>query len=277
MRGMWGVVLLVGAVGCKDVKGLGDLMNTKPKVSFQKLQIKDIDFQRVQTVFVLKVDNPYPVGLKLTSKEWALAIDGNDFLDGKGGGGLKLAANGSAPVRIPVATRFQDLFAVAGAVKGKDEIPYVLNTKLGFDTPFGEVKVPLKKQGMFPALHLPRVSLKALRLDKLDLLTQTAKLSLDLGVGSDQGSAIGFDAVNYGIKFGGAQVATGRTSKKNIGDSGTLTIPIDLKLVKLGSGIVNAIKNKGTIDVGLDADIDVSTPFGPVPLGIARSKSLKLN
>lgn len=276
MRAMWGWVFGIAMVGCKDLKGLPDLVNQKPKVTFDQLRIKDINFERVDSVFVLKVKNPYPVGLSLTSQEWSLGLAGNDFLDGSGGGGVKLKANGTAPVRIPVGTKFQDIFSVVGAMKGQDEIPYTLKTKLGFNTPVGEIKVPLNHQGTFPALHLPKIRLKALRLDRIDLASQTAKLALDLGVNSDQGSAIGFDAVNYGIKLDGANVANGRTAKANIGDSSTLTIPINVKLLELGSGIVQAIRNKGTLDVGFDAGIDVSTPFGVVPLDVVRSKSLKL-
>ena len=107
-------------------------------------------------------------------------------------------------------------------------------------------------------------------------MSQTASLALDVGVTSDQGSNISFDGFDYKVKLDGERVVTGNTRLASIGESGTLTVPIDLNLLQLGAGVVRAIKNKGTLDVGLDADIDVATPFGVLPLQIDKAKSLKL-
>jgi len=118
--------------------------------------------------------------------------------------------------------------------------------------------------------------LKALRLERIDLASQTAKLALDLGVGSDQGSNIAFDALRYDIALGGARVASGETSKSGIGDRSVLTNPIDQNLVQLGSGVASAVRSKGSLDVAFDAGIQVATPFGTVPLDIDRSRKLRL-
>lgn len=273
---MLGLGLALGLGGCKGIANMPDLANVKPDVRFSDLKIKAIDFDGVDTRFVLEVRNPYPVGLKLTKNDWVLKLADQPFLDGSDSKGIDIAANGRSPLRIPVSMRWADAFRVASGVKGEDEIPFMLRTKLGFRTPVGNVEVPLRHEGVLPALHTPKISLKALRVEGINLAKQTANLALDLGVASDQGSNIGFDKFAYDIAFNGRRVINGRTSLAGIGDSETLTLPIALNLLELGGGIANAIKNKGTLDVGLGANIDVATPFGVVPLNLDKAKSLKL-
>lgn len=268
-------LLMMALSACKGIANMPDIRVVKPELTFKDLRVKAIDFQGIDTRFVLRVQNPYPVKLKVASNDWKLKLAGEDFLDGTGGK-LDIEARQSSPVRIPVAMQWADMFRVAGSLKGKDEIPFVLRTTMGFDTPLGRVQVPLRHQGTLPALHKPRISLKGIRVEGLNLATQTARLALDVGVASDQGAAIGFDAFDYRIRFNGANVVNGQTSMANIGDEGTLTVPISLKLLNLGAGIVRAVKNKGTLDVGLAADIDVATPFGIVPLQVDRSKNMQL-
>lgn len=271
-----GLVFGLTTAGCQGgIPNINDLKNLRPEVHFKDLKVKGIDFQSIDTNFVMQVKNPYPVGMKLQSHSWSLALAGNDFVDGTGGK-LSIGANGASPVRIPVNMAWADAFRVAGAMKGKDEIPFVFKSRMGFNTPIGEVKVPLKHEGTLPALHLPRVRLAGLKVQGIDLLSQTASLALDLGVDTDQGSTISFDAVDYAVKFNGGRVANGNTQLRNINRSGTLRIPIDVNLLQLGTGVANAIKKKGNLDVGLAAQIDVGTPFGAVPLNIDKAKSLKL-
>ena len=273
----YGLGLALLTTGCKggSIPGLPELRSLKPEVAFKDVKIRDITFQGLDTRFVLEVKNPYPVGMKLLSNDWSLALAGNEFLDGSGGR-VNIEAGRKSPVRIPVAMDWTDAFAVAGAMKGRDEIPFELHTRMGFSTPVGEVKVPLRHSGSLPALHKPQVRLQGLRVDGLDLVKQTARLELDVGVDTDQGATISFDAIDYGIRFNGTRVADGNTRLSNIDGSGTLTVPINVNLLELGGGIARAIKNKESLDVGLAANIDVGTPFGSVPLQVDKARSLQL-
>ncbi len=271
------VLLAVLTTGCKQgLPGLGDLKNVRPDVSFKNLKVQDIDFQRIRTRFVFEVHNPYPVGISLTRNDWALGLAGQDFLDGSDADPLRLPASRSSPLRIPVAMQWADAFRVAGAAKGKDEIPYDLHLDLAFDTPIGNLRVPIDKRGTLPALHKPKVSLQALRLKNLNVLRQTASLALDLRVTSEQASAIRFAGFDYGVKLDGTRVVTGKTSMPSFQGQGTLTIPLDIQLLDLGKSVVRAIKNKASVQVGLDADVDVDTPFGMVPLKLSEGRELRI-
>lgn len=272
-----GLLLSLTTTGCDGkIPNMAELRKLKPEVNFKDVKVKGITFQNIDTDFIMQVKNPYPVGMKVASNDWSLSLAGSDFLDGSGGK-LNIGANGRSPVKIPIKMAWADAFRVAGAMKGKDEIPFVFQTRMGFNTPVGEIKVPLRHEGTLPALHVPRVQLNGLKVKGIDLATQTAKLALNLGVESDQGSNISFDAFDYNVKFNGSRVANGNTRLANIGGSSNLSIPINVNLLELGAGIANAIKTKGNLDVGLGAQINVGTPFGSVPLNIDKAKKLKLN
>lgn len=274
MRG-WPLIL-VSLAGCKQLPKMPDLKEVLPEVRFADLKVEEVDFKGLDGRFVLEVDNPYPLELNLAETSWKLGLAGHPFLDGTNEEGLSIAPSETSKVRIPFGLKWKNAFDVVTDAKGKDSLPYSLDTTLGFTTPIGPVSVPLKHDGELPALHAPKVSLKALRVEKLDLLKQTASLALDLGLTSDQASALTFETFSYGVALAGTSVATGDTKIGAVDGSKDVTLPIDLKLLNLGVVIVEAITKKTRLEVRLTADASVGTPLGVIPLSIDELADLAL-
>ncbi len=272
----WPLAALLLLTGCAKLPKLGDLQDYLPKVTFKKLDVKDVDFKGATSTFVLNVDNPHPIGLDIPAVNWDLDLGGTDFLNGVKDTPISLAAQDVKPVRVPVDVKWKSIFDVVQATKGKDAVPYAFGGDIKVETPVGPLKVPFKHEGDLPVIHTPKVSLKGLRVAKLDVLKNTATLELDIGLDSDQGSAIGVDAFDYDIKLSGTKVADGKAAISAIDGSTTATLPMNLKLLELGTTIVNAITKKTSLDVGLDADASFDTPLGVVPLKINETQSLKL-
>ncbi len=94
-----------------------------------------------------------------------------------------------------------------------------------------------------------------------------------------QASALSFLDFDYAFKLGGKSIVKGlvRTlADVPPGQQEKVTIPINIDLMAVGSTIVSAITNRSKVDVGLDANMNVNTPFGVVPLKIANLSSLKI-
>jgi len=278
MRTLIPLVSLALLAGCgKHPPKLGKLKDLLPEVSFEELKVKDIDFHGMETAFVFKVENPYPLGLELETLNWTLDLVGNDFLDGAKDKGIDIDPNAASKVRIPVGVKFVDVFKIAGDAKAAGEVPWNIKGDFSFKSPIGPLTIPVRAQGVMPALSAPKVSLQALRVGKLDLRTQTASLELDIGLSSDQAAPLTFSKFGYGIKLAGTEVASGDARIATIEDGeGTMTLPIDLKLLELGATIVDAVTKKSVLKVRLDADAEVDTPVGTIPLVVKEIRDLQL-
>lgn len=265
---------VVAAMGCKQLPNMRDLKDLLPEVHFDELKVDQIDFQKLDAKFVLDVTNPYPLELALAETSWKLGLAGSPFLDGTNEKGTVIAASETSKVRIPFTMRWVDAFAVVSQAREGDTMPYSLDAELGFDSPVGRVEIPLHREGDMPALHAPRLSLKGLRVAGLDLAKQTATIEVDLGLQSDQPSALTFEAFQYGLKLAGHDVASGRAQVGAVQDSKTVTLPADIRLIALGEAVVDSLTQKKPVKVRLTGDASVGTPFGVVPFDFDESADL---
>jgi LEA14-like dessication related protein len=270
----WLACAAATAAGCKDPRAMGDLKKLLPEVSFADLKVDRIDFEGLDAKIVLHVKNPYPLGLDLAQASWKLGLAGSPFLDGTNDKGLSVPANDIGKLRLPFSLKFADAFRVVAGSDGLEQLPYTFDADLGFDTPIGEVSIPFAHQGELPALHLPTVSLTALRVGGIDLARQTASIELDLRLQSDQPSPLAFDAFDYDLRLAGQHVADGQARIGAVDGTKDVTLPIDLQLVSIGTAIVDILRGNEPVSVRLQADATVDTPFGAVPLTVDRTADL---
>jgi hypothetical protein len=104
-------------------------------------------------------------------------------------------------------------------------------------------------------------------------------LDIDLGVDNELGSTLFFNRFDYGLSLGGNDVADGVVPTFDVGGAtkSTLTLPVTVDLFSLGAGVVDAILDGGSVDVGLEATMDVDTPFGVVPLTIDETGQVSIS
>jgi LEA14-like dessication related protein len=243
-----------------------------PTVSFDDFTVRQIDFEQIGVDFAFAIDNPHPVSIDLAAFDYQLSLQDISLITGDAEDGFTLEANGASPLVIPVDLAFLDTWNVVEATRGVDTIDYSLSGSFGFNTPIGQVDLPYRELGGdFPALRTPVFSLQALRLDAFDLFALDATLALDLGVDNAHESSLFFEAFHYTLDLAGEPVVSGVVD--NLGEvagaqGGTFTLPIEVDLLKASLGIVDALTFQKPIDVGLVATMDVSTPFGVIPLDL---------
>lgn len=280
MRNALLIATLALVVGCKKFPDLGGvkLSDYMPKVAFDRLRVDRVDFGGVDAVFVLNVENPAPVDLRLASFEYDLALEGLDFLDGRSDDGFALSARDTSKLRIPASIGFADVFALVGDLRGKDEIGFGLKGKLGVNTPLGPLDVPFDEQGRLPTLQAPKIEPKAVRIGQINLLQNRASVEIDLAVTNRaKAAAYGMKDFAYGIDLGGRRVIDGNLADLSVaaGATETRTIPVNLNLLELGTTIVTSLQQKRPLDVRLDAGLGVDTPLGVIPLRVDELVSLR--
>ncbi len=255
--------------------GCEALAELTPKVTFERLDVNDINFEHADVDFVFAVDNPNPIDVGLADFSYALALEEVPFLEGDNGQGFQLEANGTSELGLPLDIAFAQVFETIEATRGEDLVDFRLAGDMGFNTPAGKVDLPYSEEGDFPALRTPTFRFQALRVPKVGLTT--ADVEIDLGVDNPQGATLFFDAFDYGLSLGGNDVAAGFVSTFAVegAQEGTLTLPISVSLLSVGEVILDAVAGE-RIDLGIDATMDVDTPFGIVPLSIDETGKLRV-
>jgi len=246
-----------------------------PKVTFDRLDINELDFQHADVDFVFAVDNPNPVQIGLATLTYDLALEEQPFLSGDDLDGITLAANGSSDLPLPVDVVFGELIDTLDATRGEDVVDFQLSGKMGFDTPAGKVDLPYSEGGGFPALRTPTFRFQGVRIPKVDFTS--ADIEVDLGVDNPQGSTLFFDRFDYNLRLGDTDVVDGLVSTFAVeaGQEGTLTLPFSVSLLSVGEVVLAAIAGE-PLPLGIDANMDVDTPFGVVPLSIDETGNLQV-
>lgn len=268
---------LLTLAGCPKI--FKDLDKFKPTIQFKELRLREIDFNAADVDFAFNIRNPNPIKVKFSSLTYDLDLAGSKLFNGKDANGLTIGAEKTTELVLPVTVRWTDLIETAGAIRGKDEVPFVLSGTFGFNTPLGEVRIPFEREGQFPILQKPSIAFDSLKVADFNLLQQTAKLELDLDVSHEQGSSLSFADFDYTLSLDGDRVATGRVpsfATVGAGQSKKVTLPINVNLTSLGAAVVNTIRQKEEINVGLKGQMMVNTPYGQVPLDLDKSRKLQL-
>ena len=250
------------------ISGCAEAERFLPKVKFDKLDVRAITFEQIDTDFVFNVSNPNPIEINLASFSYALNLQEIELFSGGNEDGFGLANRGDTQLVLPVDIVFADAWNTVSATRGEDVVGFGLNGHFGFNTPLGEMKLPYDEGGNFPALRTPKFSFKKLKLTHISIWD--ADLEIDLGVVNEHQSTLFFDNFDYGLQLGGKSVASGLVHTFDVdGDSeGTVTLPINIDLLTAGVTLVDAIIGRGELNIGLSAGMDVDTPFGIIPLSI---------
>lgn len=251
--------------------GCAELEPYLPTVNFKTLDPQDISFEGADIDFVFNVRNPNPINIGLSSFSYDLDLADTPLFAGDNEDGFELEAVGDSELRLPVSLTWQGVYDTITATRGIDTVPFGLKGDFGFDTPIGEALLPYDEGGDFPAVRTPKFRFQKVRVRNVDLFTQTAKIDVDLGVTNEHASSLIFENFDYNVKLGGTSVATGKIAELGevLGaEEGTLTLPINVNLLSVGTEVYQAITGNGTMNMKLNASSDVDTPFGLLPLSV---------
>lgn len=265
--------MLLLLVGCEE------LQQATPDVRFDTLRIDDIDFDQVDSEFVFQVDNPNPVEVSLASFSYDLELETVSLLSGEEPEGLRLPALDSAEVRLPATLVWRDVYDSIQATRGEDEVDFGLAGRFGFMTPWGELALPYQTDGRFPALRTPRFRLGKLRVAEVDVLAGKADVALELGIDNDHGSTLTFSELDYAVSFAGREVADGLVPSLASVDGATervVEVPLTIDLIQAGTAIVSVLTRGDRLDAGIDATVDVDTPFGQLPLTVDETGQVEV-
>jgi LEA14-like dessication related protein len=247
-----------------------------PDVKVDSVQISDISFSDVTLDFNLLIQNPNGFGVSLGGFDYSFSLQDKEVLKGDEDKEISLAASANSALQIPLTLNFQDVYALAKETKDLDSLSYHLAGHFKPSGILSEFKIPFSKTGTLPNMRLPRLSLKSLKLNKLNFSGVEMGVALDV----DNPNMFGFDIgkFDYKISLAGNQVAEGATlnlAQIPAKQSGTINLPISFSFFGVASTLSSALTGK-SIDCAVEGNAAVNTPLGEMNLPIAVSQRVEI-
>ncbi|GEM_PF-2782751 len=132
--------LVLPLSGCKTgLKGLTE----EPKVRLDHVYTNKVDFSGAHLMFVLEVENPNPVDIKIDELDYSISLFNKKFADGKAAEGLKVPARSKANIELPLPVKFDQLFNNFADALSASEVPF----KVEGQAKSGWFKFPFAKEG----------------------------------------------------------------------------------------------------------------------------------
>lgn len=271
---------LAATPGCKTLSDLA-AGAAKPGVAVKGVRFGDLTADGLTLLFDTEVSNPYAVDLPLVNLDYGLASGGTRFLTGSAPVQGSVPAHGSSVVVLPAKVSFGPLLTAVSGVRPGAVVPYTADMKLSVDVPAvaggGRLALPLTKSGELPVPAVPEVSIAGIKIGQVGLSRAAATLTLN--VKNTNSFAADLSRLDVALDLSGARVGSvsaARSLSLLPGASGTVELPMDFSLSKLGIAAFRAMRGN---DAGyrVTGEAGVQTPFGPLVMPFDRAGTTKVS
>ncbi len=144
----------------------------KPRLVMGGIQIKNMDKERIEADVSVLIDNPAPIGLKADSLSYRLFIGGTEVMRSTYAKSIKLAANDSSQITLPVTIANERLVKTLKSLeqRGVDSTDYTVKARLYADVPLlRNQPLDIEISRKLPLFRLPEAKIIDTDLDKLGL------------------------------------------------------------------------------------------------------------
>jgi LEA14-like dessication related protein len=240
------LLLPLFGTACAGLQEFARAAFQRPKLTFRSAALQALDLEGATVAFKFDLENPNSVGIDVARAGYAIEIDGTRIVAGDLPTGLKIPANGTAPIAFPVRVRFRDVPGVVSLLtNGKEDIPYELSGTLGVRTPIGIIDLPLSHSDRVRLPKLPRFAVEGLSVRSVSFTS--AALDVRLRVGNPNGFPLPAGALDYTLAVGGSRVARAEGAKIAAvpgGASAVLEIPVRVDLASAGRAASDLVLGK---------------------------------
>ena len=141
----------------------------EPLVSLHSVEITGLSFTGAQLLCKVQVENPNAFDIPFPETGWEFFINANSFISGVIKNNEQIRARRSTLVEVPVNLNYVDIFNTFRSLKGSQKADYKIALAIKFAIPIlGDKVWNFEREGEFPVLQLPRLSMPSMRFDSLD-------------------------------------------------------------------------------------------------------------
>jgi len=252
-------LIAVFLLSCSSMQDL--LQTQKPRLSVKETRLSDMSFESVTLTVDIQIDNPNSYGINMAGFDYDFSVSGKTFLQGDQNRSMNVPPQGKTTLPIPVRINFIELYNMIRSLKDQDNAPYRIACGLTFDIPvLGPSRIPVSHSGSIPAVKLPAVDVAGIKTN--DISITGAALELRLKINNPNGFGLSLKNIDYDFSVDGNRWVQGRQPKAmSIArkTTGTVTIPISLNFLEMGSTVYNLISGDNELNYRLSGAVDLGT------------------
>ncbi|MFQ5605914.1 MAG: LEA type 2 family protein [bacterium] len=248
---------------CSSVQDFIKSSVQKPKVAFSGVKIQGLNFEKIDLLFDLTVNNPNAVGVKMAGFDYDFLIDQRAFVSGNQPQIVEIPANGKNVVHVPVTLRFNDVFQTFKEYPQKDSTRYELKCGFSFDLPvLGVQRIAVSKSGHIPLLKIPRLKVVALKLKNLRLTG--ADLELQVQLQNPNSFKVILKTLDYKFAINNQTWLSGSShdqyqiaaKKDNL-----IRLPLSLNFLQIGASVPQLLKSDSPLNYQFQGKLDLTSSF----------------
>jgi len=236
-----------------------------PKVRKVRPRFQKIGWSGIDVEFDIHVYNPNLVPLRTPRFRAGLDIEGTEFLRTEVPVAQSLGARRTSTITIPTRISYRRVWDTYQKIRDAGEASYRLRGALLFAFLWRDLAVPVKHEGKFPVLRMPRF--EAVRIGFSRPSLARLRLAIDVEVTNRNVFEVDIRDLGYAFHLGEARVAglTLSTGGGAIGagQTGTVTLAGDVAASRAMMGLMNVaeIRKARLVPTGY-----LKTPYGKVKL-----------
>lgn len=244
-----GLSLLAGCAALEE-----ELARRQPTAAVESLRLAGLGFDAAEVVVDVRIDNPNAIAIELAGFDYELRLAGRPLLSGDRRQHVTVPADGSGRLEVPLRLAYDEVYALARDLEGRDAVDYAVDLALRVDVPaLGRREIGLSASGRLPLPRSPRVELRSLRLDALD--AEGARLVLALGVDNPNGFDLTLAELRYTLRVDNRRWASGtmtRSAAVPAHGTGRLSLPLELDFAAIGGEAWQVLTGSGALDYTLE-------------------------
>lgn len=251
------IISIVHIAGCSALKDFANIQ--QPTVDFNRVTVQSFNFNSVNLLFDLEVNNPNQVGVDAEEYSYEFFINDKSFINGRQEENLRIDRGSSSFVQIPVSLNFSEIYDMFNSFAGRDSFSYRLASEIQFDIPgLGRRMVPVSAAGELPIPKLPRIEFGGFDVTNLSL--SGADLVLGIRIFNPNIFGINLSNIDYLLNVNNREWLNA-----NIGDhiriganeENLVNIPIRLNAAQMGSVFVEIMRGSSELHYSLSGSADV--------------------
>ena len=206
-------LFLICQTGMAAIKNPIQSVFNKPDVETEGFEITSLDFDSIEGILNLKINNLNSISIDYPQVTWSLKLGDilykSETLPDNG----KIAPNKVEEIKIPISIQFNELYEKHPSLQRVDVIPYTVDADFNFKLPiFGKSNNSVVATGELPMLKKPLVTLDSIQLTSME--PEQVVFAVTASVQNKNGFDIHVERVEYSLIINNTKWAVGNTRRQ---------------------------------------------------------------